>query len=178
MIPTHSAGPATAQSSGFDRTFDSATRQLWGMERSDDDLRRRFEVTVRDRGLRPRLVDLVTRLASSEVGDDLVARLPGASGPATPLADADLDPAHAAHLWHLDRAADGGIELTGAGNLRPDDVFAASAAVPSMAEADVRWLSPLPLDTLANLGDARAGRAQISPTAAALARSALREPPV
>ena len=39
-----------------------------------------------------------------------------------------------AYVWFLDRAKDGGIELTSAGYLKPTDVDAASRVVPAMGD--------------------------------------------
>lgn len=48
--------------------------------------------------------------------------------------EAELGAALRAHRWFLDRAAGGGIPLTAAGYLKPDDVIAASAVLPAMSD--------------------------------------------
>ncbi len=80
--------------------------------------------------LHPRLAELLLMLRSSEEG----ARLAG--GVATALAreapsDDELRAALRAHQWFLDRAAAGGLPLSNAGYLKPDDVVAAADLVPS-----------------------------------------------
>ena len=87
---------------------------------------------LRELGVDPRLVDLVNRLAHSVVGDDLAVRaLALTSAPTRPERD-ELAAALPGHLWFLDRARGGGIELTAAGYLKPADVEAASLMVPAI----------------------------------------------
>ncbi len=50
-----------------------------------------------------------------------------------------------AHRWFLDRAQDGGIELTSAGYLKPADVEAASRVLPAMSD----WLGKNNRESLA-----------------------------
>ena len=89
---------------------------------------------LREYGVDPRLVDLVNRLRFSPVGDDVAGRavllLPKPEMPD----EAELGAALCAHRWFLDRAAGGGIPLTAAGYLKPDDVIAASAVLPAMSD--------------------------------------------
>jgi hypothetical protein len=85
-------------------------------------------------GVDQRLVDVVNRLRHTRVGDDLARRmLTLVSEPTAPEHD-DMVAALAAYRWFLDRAKDGGIELTSAGYLKPTDVEAASAVVPAMGD--------------------------------------------
>jgi hypothetical protein len=87
---------------------------------------------LREAGLDPRLVDLVNRLAYSPGGEDLTARALKLTGePALPERGA-LQESLKAFVWFLDRAADGGLQLTAAGYLKPVDVLAAAEVVPMM----------------------------------------------
>jgi hypothetical protein len=87
---------------------------------------------LREYGVDERLVDLVNRLRSTPIGDDLAARaLTLVSEPTRP-SDEELVSALRAYVWFLDRAMDGGIELTSAGYLKPADVEAASLVVPAI----------------------------------------------
>jgi hypothetical protein len=86
-------------------------------------------VVVSDHAVDPRVVDLMRRLALSRFGDEVAARV-------SQLVAVPHEPdgaALGAWTWFLDRAAEGGIPLTGAGYLRPADVEAASLVVPEMA---------------------------------------------
>lgn len=69
------------------------------------------------------------------MGDDLVFRVAGAvhSAPLSLTPD-EMAVALSAHLWFLQRASGGGIELTAAGYLKPADVEAASTIIPVMAD--------------------------------------------
>lgn len=89
---------------------------------------------LREHGVDPRLVDLVNRLHDTRVGEDLAQRLVGLALPAAETQRDEVIAALAAHRWFLDRAKDGGIELTSAGYLKPVDVEAASAVVPAMGD--------------------------------------------
>jgi hypothetical protein len=89
---------------------------------------------LREAGVHPRLVDLVNRLAFTEAGDDLVARMLALTSPAPDPAPEEMIAALGAYLWLLDRAGGEGIELTSAGYLKPADVEAASAVVPAMGD--------------------------------------------
>ena len=91
-------------------------------------------VTLREHGVPPRLLDLANRLQHTPVGHDVVVRVMSL---ASPVPEPDTDNTVAAlraHQWFLDRAGEGGIELTAAGYLKPDDVEAAAALVPAMAD--------------------------------------------
>ena len=85
-------------------------------------------------GVDQRLVDLVNRLRYTGVGEDLAQRMltlvTGGTEPDPAVMVAALN----AHRWFLDRAKGGGIELTSAGYLKPDDVEAASQVVPAMGD--------------------------------------------
>jgi hypothetical protein len=80
----------------------------------------------------PGLVDIVNRVRFTEVGDDLVDRLMRLASPTAEPTPDEMAAALHAHLWFLDRAGEGGVELTSAGYLKPDDVEEASRLVPSM----------------------------------------------
>jgi hypothetical protein len=100
---------------------------------------------LHENGHDPRLADVFHRLELSPVGDRLGARLDllfsdvAATGP-----DAVAESLQA-HRWFLDRARDGGIELTSAGYLKPADVEAVSELVPSM----VGWIGKNNRESLA-----------------------------
>lgn len=86
---------------------------------------------LQEHGLDARLVDLAHRLMHADLGPVLAARAAAAvTEPTTPDPD-DLATALRAHRWFLDRAVDGGIPLTSAGYLKPADVEAAAAVVPT-----------------------------------------------
>ncbi|GAA4847169.1 hypothetical protein GCM10023221_27370 [Luteimicrobium xylanilyticum] len=88
---------------------------------------------LRDRGFAPRLLELVNMLGYVEPGVELADRLvPLGSEPARPSSD-ELAAALRPHLWFLDRPGDGGIPLTAAGYLKPADVEAVAALIPTMA---------------------------------------------
>lgn len=85
-------------------------------------------------GVDQRLVDLVGRLRHTPVGEDLAERMVVLRSQPTQPDHAELVASLAAHRWFLERAVDGGIELTSAGYLKPADVEAASAVVPTMRD--------------------------------------------
>lgn len=89
---------------------------------------------LREAGVNAALVDLVNRLAYSSVGEDLTARALQLIGEPTQVDDQEVRDCLQAFTWFLDRAADGGIQLTAAGYLRPSDVEAAAEVVPMMAD--------------------------------------------
>jgi hypothetical protein len=87
---------------------------------------------LREGGVNPRLVDLVNRLAYRPGGEDLTARAVKLIGqPALPERG-ELQESLKAFRWFLDRAAEGGFQLTAAGYLKPVDVQAAAQIVPMM----------------------------------------------
>ena len=79
------------------------------------------------------MLDLVARLRRQPVGEQLAALLERITAISEPIDD-DLEIALTAWRWFLMRAADGGIELTSAGYLKPVDVQAAAAIVPAVAD--------------------------------------------
>lgn len=89
---------------------------------------------LREYGVDRRLVDLVNRLSYTRVGEDLAQRVVTLALDRTEPDPDEMSASLAAHRWFLDRAEGGGIELTSAGYLRPDDVEAASAVVPAMGD--------------------------------------------
>jgi Plasmid pRiA4b ORF-3-like protein len=91
-------------------------------------------LALRDFGVHPQLVDIVNRLRFTDVGDDLAARLATLGTPVPEPTPDEMAAALRAHLWFLDRAADGGIELTSAGYLKPADVEEASQLAPAMGD--------------------------------------------
>ena len=89
-------------------------------------------IVLRDHGLDPRLAALIDRLTYSPVGEDLAARalslLDERPVPDEKALHASLTP----FIWFLDRAAEGGIQLTASGYLKPADVTAAAEVLPTM----------------------------------------------
>lgn len=84
-------------------------------------------------GVRPDLVELLSQLKRTPVGDDFIARTPAIGTPEVPD-EATLRANFAAYLWFLDRAAEEGIPLTAAGYLRPVDVEAAAMVIPAAGD--------------------------------------------
>jgi hypothetical protein len=126
--PENSGGAVDAES--LRAILDDPTR--FEPDELNDALRGPY-FTLREHGVNPRLIDLMNRLRYTSVGEDVAARAATlAMKPAMPAVD-ELLPALHAYLWFLDRAADGGIELTSAGYLKPAEVEAASQVVPAMA---------------------------------------------
>ena len=89
-----------------------------------------------DLGLAPALVDLVSRLRLTEVGDDVTARAIELALDRPAPTDDEWRAALRAHLWLLERADGEGIALTAAGYLPPADVMAVAPLVPAAAD----WL--------------------------------------
>ena len=89
-------------------------------------------IVLRDHGLDPRLAALIDRLTYSPVGEDLASRalslLDERPVPDEKALHASLTP----FIWFLDRAAEGGIQLTASGYLKPADVTAAAEVLPTM----------------------------------------------
>ncbi|WP_370500615.1 plasmid pRiA4b ORF-3 family protein [Mycolicibacterium sp. jd] len=102
-------------------------------DRINDALRGPYFV-LREAKVDPRLVDLVQRLTDTAHGDSLSQAALALTAEPTPLEAADLIGHLRSFQWFLDRAADGGIPLTGAGYLKPADVVEASKVVPVMAD--------------------------------------------
>ncbi|GAB2634669.1 hypothetical protein GCM10027270_24000 [Nocardioides ginkgobilobae] len=92
--------------------------------------------------LRPDLAELLGRLRATPVGPELLARVAEVAGVTGPpsrgeVPDEAILLSHlAGHRWFLQRAQDGGLPLTPAGYLRPVDVAAAAAVLPSCSH----WL--------------------------------------
>jgi hypothetical protein len=91
-------------------------------------------LVLREYGVHPQLVDIVNRLRFTDIGDDLAERLAALGSPAPEPTPDEMAAALRAHLWFLDRAGEGGIELTSAGYLKPADVEEASRLVPAMGD--------------------------------------------
>lgn len=88
---------------------------------------------LQERGIAPRLVQMIQQLRFSDGFDDLVDQLVTLSSPAVdPPVEAKRSALRAVD-WFLERGADGGLELTSAGYLKPKDVEAACAMLPTMA---------------------------------------------
>ena len=85
-------------------------------------------------GVDRRLCELVGRLSFSPVADDLRARAAALIESPPALHPDSLNRALAPVRWFLQRAAADGIALTAAGYMRPDDVVAACAVLPAMAQ--------------------------------------------
>ncbi len=83
-----------------------------------------------DLGFTAEVVALATRLRGTP---QFAALLTGTPAPQTPEASR-IAAATGAVRWFLDRARGGGIPLTAAGYLRPDDVEAASLVLPTMRD--------------------------------------------
>jgi hypothetical protein len=89
---------------------------------------------LRQYSVHPRLVDLVNRLRYTSIGADLATRAMTLVTELNRPADDEVLAAVRPYVWFLDRAKDGGIELTSAGYLTPADVEAASLVVPAMGD--------------------------------------------
>lgn len=89
---------------------------------------------LREFGMDQRLVDVLNRLRYTRTGEDLAQRVVTVAMDRTDPDSGSVEGALAAHRWFLDRAKGGGIELTAAGYLKPDDVEAASRVVPAMGD--------------------------------------------
>lgn len=85
-------------------------------------------------GVRPELLELVSRLSLSALADDLAARMVQLVGRPSEPPEEEMRAALRAHQWFLDRAQGDGIELTSAGYLKPADVEEASLVVPAMGD--------------------------------------------
>lgn len=91
-------------------------------------------LVLRDRGVNHELVDVLTRLRGTEVGDGLVTRLMILIQD-RPVRTGVSERAAALHplLWFLDRVGDDGLTLTSAGYLKPPDVAASATVIPDAA---------------------------------------------
>jgi hypothetical protein len=94
-------------------------------------------VLLRENGVHDELVDLVTRLRGSRVGEAMVIRLLTLLNDRPVRTGADERAAVLAPmLWFLERVGEEGLALTSAGYLRPADVSAAAQVVPGGG----RWI--------------------------------------
>ena len=104
---------------------------LFDLDEVNEALQNPF-IVLRDHGLDPRLAALIDRLTYSPVGEDLASRalslLDERPVPDEKALHASLKP----FIWFLDRAAEGGIQLTASGYLKPADVTAAAEVLPTM----------------------------------------------
>jgi Plasmid pRiA4b ORF-3-like protein len=89
---------------------------------------------LRVSGFDPRLVDLVSRLRYTPMGDDLVLRLMSLAQSQSHILPEEKAAALRPFLSLLDRVAGDGLPLTSAGYLKPDDVTALAAVIPAMAD--------------------------------------------
>jgi len=85
-------------------------------------------------GASPSLTVVLTRLPPSPLRDDLFARSLLMSTAAEAPEPDELRAALRGVSWFLDRAAAGGLSLTSAGYLKPQEVVTASQVVPEMAD--------------------------------------------
>ena len=90
---------------------------------------------LREAGVEPGLVDLVHRLTYTPYGPALTDRAVQLASASAALDDSVRIDSLRPFQWFLDRAAQGGITLTGAGYLKPTDVEAASEVIPAMADS-------------------------------------------
>lgn len=84
--------------------------------------------------LHPGVAPLLHRLLGTEHGRAFATRLAAVVSGPTVLTAGETAEALRAHRWFLDRAADDGIALTGAGYLKPADVEAAAAVAPAVQD--------------------------------------------
>ncbi|MCV7194316.1 plasmid pRiA4b ORF-3 family protein [Mycolicibacterium brumae] len=94
---------------------------------------RRTVFTLGDSGIDPRLPPILRRLRGTSAGPEFAARLSRVLSDPPDYSESYADSLRAIR-WFLDRAADGGIPLTSAGYMKPDDVEAASKVVPAMGD--------------------------------------------
>jgi hypothetical protein len=85
-----------------------------------------------DAGIDERLAELLYRLGPGDTPGTLTARAAALLEPAAPVPTEQLATDLRPYLWFLRRARDDGFDLTSAGYLKPADVVAASAVLPSM----------------------------------------------
>ncbi len=88
---------------------------------------------LREAGLDSRLVNLAHRLQYSETGDALVARLVSLTQPLALPSLTEMQVALRPVTWFLEQGSGDGITLTSAGYLKPPDVEAICAILPTMA---------------------------------------------
>jgi Plasmid pRiA4b ORF-3-like protein len=81
-----------------------------------------------------RLVELLMRLRYTSIGDDVVVRLMSLAQRQSDISAAEKAEALRPFLWFLDHVGAGGLPLTSAGYLKPDDVRALAVVIPAMAD--------------------------------------------
>lgn len=85
-------------------------------------------------GAAPSVVELVTQLRGTVIGDELLSRLLAAtSSPVARLEPDEKAAALHAISWMLEHVGDDGLALTSAGYLKPADVEAVAGVIPSAA---------------------------------------------
>ncbi len=89
---------------------------------------------LRDKGADPRLVEILNRLRYTPFGENLVVRLMSLAQSRSEVSPAEKAAALHPFLWFLDHVGGDGLSLTSAGYLRPDDVTALAAVIPTMAD--------------------------------------------
>jgi Plasmid pRiA4b ORF-3-like protein len=87
-----------------------------------------------DSGADPRLVEMLSRLRYTSIGDSLVLRLMSLARSRSEVSTADMAAALHPFLWFLNHLDGDGLSLTSAGYLKPDDVTAAATVIPTMAD--------------------------------------------
>ncbi len=85
-------------------------------------------------GVDPRLVELLNRLRYTSIGDGLVQRVMSLAQRQLDISAAEKAEALHPFLWFLDHVGAGGLPLTSAGYLKPDDVKALAVVIPTMAD--------------------------------------------
>lgn len=85
-------------------------------------------------GLRPELLDVLERLRTTAVGEELAVRAWGLSLRRELASREERGAALHPYRWFLDRVGDEGLPLTAAGYLKPGDVSAAAEVVPDGPE--------------------------------------------
>jgi hypothetical protein len=85
-------------------------------------------------GVDPRLVELLNRLRYTSIGDGLVQRVMSLAQSQLDISAAEKGEALYPFLWFLDHVGAGGLPLTSAGYLKPDDVTALADVIPAMAD--------------------------------------------
>jgi hypothetical protein len=89
---------------------------------------------LRDKGADPRLVEILNKLRYTPFGENLVVRLMSLAQSRSEVSPAEKAAAVHPFLWFLDHVGGNGLSLTSAGYLRPDDVTALAAVIPTMAD--------------------------------------------
>lgn len=89
---------------------------------------------LRDSGADPRLVEILNKLRYTRFGDNLVLRLMSLALSRSEVSTADRTASLRPVLWFLNHVDGDGLSLTSAGYLKPDDVTAVAAVMPTMAD--------------------------------------------